>query len=128
MTGNSSFEALPETAIEAFDRREQEHKHAMEAARLHEIEETKRAKIRRSVDRQETYQMIGVGILIVTLILGIAYAIYRGSARDDGPDGITSEERREQACVAAGGGWVPEDLLAQGSHGICVFPGKSAEG
>lgn len=32
------------------------------------------------------------------------------------------EQQREQDCIAAGGGWVPEDIVVSGDDGLCVLP------
>ena len=109
--------------VEKLDFREQEHRHAMELAAQHEAAETKRARYQKAESRHEVLTYVGIAICVAAVILGIVYAVYRGTTGPDNSGRI--EQEREQACVEAGGGWVPEDLLSDtASHGLCVFAGK----
>ena len=117
---------LPETHIEKMDRLALEHKHQMELHKMQEVEETRREKIRRSSNRQDTYQIVGVAGAIATVIIVIVIAVWNPWSDSPKISDKEVEHQREVACVENGGGWVPKDLLDVSDSGICVFPGKTA--
>lgn len=115
------------TYVEKLGFRDQQHRFEMEKIKAQEAEATKRAKYNLREARQETYQVIGAGILIAAVLLGIIFAIYKGTRpgpHSDDPAPVTVEERREQSCMAEGGTWVPASVIV-GSQGMCVMPGTS---
>jgi len=113
------------TYVEKLDFREQAHRHDLERLKLTEVEATKRARYRRSEERQETMRWVGLFVCVAAAVLGIAFFIWQGTS---GPESKVpgKDERREQACVVNGGGWVPDDMLASSSDGLCVFPGETS--
>lgn len=123
---STQFESLPETAIERYDRLEQEHRHALERDAANKAADLKIAKVNRSRDRQGTYVWWAV-IAGVVLLVGIVFGFfaYRSSlpAKPVAPD---NEGARESQCIENGGGWVPADVLDMSDKGMCVFPGKIA--
>lgn len=122
---DETFE-LPETHIEKMDRLALEHKHQMELHKMQEIEETKREKIRRSANRQDTYQTIGVAAATASVLIVIVLAFWNPWSDSPKISDKEVEHQREVACVDGGGGWVPRDILETSKSGICIFPGKTA--
>jgi hypothetical protein len=115
------------TYVEKLDFREQAHRHEMERVRLQELEQTKRAKYQHRTRRQDTVKVVGLSVVAVLAAgMVLAFITYWAMGGPPAPDGLSENERRENACIANGGGWVPDDLLASSSQGICVYPGKSA--
>jgi hypothetical protein len=88
--------------------------------------ETKRAKLRASEARQETYKVVAVGFFIAALLITIVLAFWNPWAPPDPPE-EDKEYLREQACVANGGGWVPDEMFYDKDKGLCVYPGKTVE-
>ena len=113
------------TYVEKIDYRDQKHRHSMEMAKLNADAEVRRSKYRAAETRHKMLQNVGISIVVAASILVVIFLIWKAVTAPDGP-GPTKEERREQACIASGGGWVPEDLLSNASDGMCVFPGKIA--
>jgi len=123
-------------SISEYDAREQEHRHKLEIKQAEEKAIVKQeiakgewhvaqAKYQHKEARQETLKYVGVAFAFVILFLGIATIIFLATS---GPDeGAAREQEREAACVANGGGWVPEDLLVQTGQGMCVYPGERAK-
>lgn len=118
--------SLPETHIEKMDRLALEHKHQIELSRMAEVEETKRAKIARSAERQDTYQIIGIASAIAIVIIVIVFAVWNPLSDAPRVSDEEVEQQRELTCIENGGGWVPKGLLDRSNAGICVFPGKKA--
>lgn len=115
------------TYVEKLDFRRQEHEQEMERTKLRELEESRRAKYRRSEARQETVRHVGLAIVAVLAVgMILAFITYWTMGGPPPPDGLSENERREIACVENGGGWVPEDLLTSSGKGLCIYPGKTA--
>ena len=117
------MDILPETHFERLDRLQMEHKHEMEKIQAAQTEETKRAKIKRSEERQGTYQTVAITGGIVAVIVTIILAFW-DPWEDKPAPGQDKESLREISCYEHGGGWVPKDQLISGADsGLCVFPG-----
>lgn len=116
--------SLPRTHIEEMDFAEMKHRQELEAQRVKEDGETKRAKYRLREARQETYQFIGIGFLVAAVIITVILAFWNPWAPPSPPEPDT-ETQREITCVQNGGGFVPDDLIVQGDSGLCVYPGKT---
>lgn len=113
-----------EITMSEYDVREQAHRHDLERRQTDGKWRTEQAKYSNREARQETVRWVGISLVVVLLILGIATIIWRANAGPD--DDAAREQQREETCVANGGGWVPQDLLATSSSGICVYPGERA--
>lgn len=118
--------ALPRTHIEEMDFAEMQHRQKAELTKIQEAELTKRAKYELREARQETYQIIGVAIAVAAVLITLAL-VWWNPWEPPSPPEPDNEGLREIACVQNGGGFVPEDLLVSGSHGICIYPGKAVE-
>lgn len=113
-----------EITMSEYDVREQAHRHDLERREADGKWSTERAKYQHKEARQETFKYVGVAAVVASLIFGVVFLIWKA---ETGPDeGAAREQQREETCVANGGGWVPEDLLATASHGLCVYPGERA--
>lgn len=122
-TDNMEF---PETHIERMDREEMSHRHRLELEKTANDRDVKISKNKLREARQDTWQIIGVGVLVAAVIISIVLAI--GHYSGGGPDEGRREQQREQACLASGGGWVPKDLLVSGTdQGMCVHPGEKVK-
>lgn len=98
----------------------------------HEVEEAKHQRAmdleqeKRRRERHETFRTAIVTSGVTLAVLGVIAAVTWAVIRPEGPDSKGQrEERREQTCVANGGGWVPESLLATSNVGLCVYPGET---
>lgn len=122
MSDNSDLNT--EITMSEYDVREQQHRHKMESEKAYATSQVERAKYEHKTARQNTIKVVGVAAVAASLIFGVVFLIWKA---ESGPDeGAAREQQREEACVTNGGGWVPEDLLATASHGLCVYPGERA--
>lgn len=128
----TNFDQLPETHIERMDRLMFESQKAKELEQVRADQAVKVAKERRKAERSKMW----VGIVIALVAGGIVFSlVYAWFIIPDPPqtpeDYRTSEAGREQTCFDNGGGWVPKEILRDGSgasdHGMCIFPGKRGE-
>lgn len=114
------------TYVERLDFREQAHRHDLAKLEKQTARDVAVARERRLQERQETIRNVGLALVAVLGVAVILAAItYWAMGGPPSPDGLSENERREQACVSSGGGWVPEDLLTSSGQGLCVYPGKS---
>lgn len=118
---------LPRTHIEEMDFAEMKHRQAKELAQIDQDGQSKRARLRVSEARQQTWQIVSVGFFLAAVSITIVLVFWNPWAPPK-PAGPDNEGLREIACVENGGGFVPEDLLAVGSRGLCVYPGKKVTG
>jgi hypothetical protein len=118
--------SLPRTHIEEMDFAEMKHRQAAELAKIQQDGETKRAKLRASEARQETYKVVAAGFFIAAVLICIILAFWNPWAPPEAP-AEDKEYLREQACVESGGGWVPDEMFYDKEKGLCVYPGKSVE-
>jgi hypothetical protein len=110
--------------MEEYDLREQAHRHRMEQEKAKGDWQADVAKSHHRQARQETLKVVGIAFAGVILVLGLAGIIFLATS---GPnEGAAREQEREDACIANGGGWVPNDLLATANVGLCVYPGERA--
>lgn len=109
--------------VEKLDFREQEHRHALERQAQKEINDLKIERQRTRRARKDVWITFFVGLFVVTLLLGICFAIYKGTRPGPYSGKPDKDERRETACMAAGGTWLPGSLVV-GEDGLCVLPGK----
>lgn len=115
--------AEPEMSyMEQLDIENQRFAHKMEVQRQEDATKIAIAKANRSSHRKEMVGYLAIAFAVVGVVFTISYFIYHGTR----PSPYTDEEtKREQACVSNGGGFVPKDLLKDGTnHGLCVFPGR----
>jgi hypothetical protein len=111
------------TYVEKLDFREQAFRQKLEL----EKEQTRRviaqAKEGKAESRHQVYIYVGISLLVVTLILGVIFFIYKGTRPGPYSNEPGVGERRETACMNQGGTWLPSGLVV-GEEGVCVLPGK----
>ena len=84
--------------------------------------EVRVAKERTKQDRAGAFSNIGIALVVGAVLLGIVFAIYKGTTGPEGPD---PETDREKVCMDHGGTWLPADVLGDtADKGLCVMPGQ----
>lgn len=123
---------LPMTHIERMDLEEMRHRQAKELAEIHARTAEVVAKERRKEERTEMWIWIGVSAAIAAVLITCVYAWWIDEEPKTPEDYKNTDAYREQVCLDNGGGWIPKDLLYDGNggsdRGLCVYPGKRAEG
>lgn len=116
--------SLPLTHIERMDEMRFKAEHEKELERIKSDRDVKVAKERRKEERAP-YLLGSIAAVCIATVLGLCIYGWWIDEEPVTPEQFsTSEAGREQRCIENGGGWVPEDILANSSKGMCVFPGQ----
>lgn len=89
------------TAVERMDLISYQAEQDRQLAQIQSIRDIAVAKQETKQQRWEVTGWVGVATLIAIVLLGIIYAIYKGSTGPPSPD------LKQQACIDAGGSYIP---------------------
>ena len=110
-------------------RAEAAHKRAMEKLaaeeRIERVKADAEVKKTRSENRPISVGVIAALLVMLAIVGGLTYGCTQ-PADPNNPDRNKDqiEQIREESCIESGGGWLPEDLVATGDDGVCVYPGE----
>ena len=115
---SSEIEAF-ETHMDRMERERQAQHAELEKVRITQEHQTKRAKLEARNATKETLTWIVLIIAVATVVLGIIFFIWKGTAGPSADQVLEDKWRSE--CLAASGTWIP-DPEGYENH-MCLSPG-----
>ena len=123
---------MPLTHIERMDQLVFQRETKERELRIQAEQAVRVAKEKRKAERSTMWLGIAIATVVGAVLFSLVYAWWIIPDPPKTPEDYRNTEAgREQTCFNNGGGWVPKELLRDGSgssdHGMCVFPGKRGE-
>lgn len=122
---NDLTEYEKEERAQAAHQREMEKLAAQE--RVEKVKAEALVKTKRAEMRPFSIGTIAAMLVVLALVAAFTYGCTRpADPNNTEQDKSQIEQQREIACIDAGGGWIPEDMLVNGDDGQCIFPGTKS--